>query len=282
MSISFTQLLEDVSGLVTLPQVSVRVNEMVDDPKYSANDIGEVISQDPGLTARLLKIANSPYYGLSSTVETVSRAVTVLGLKQIRDLVLATTSIKAFEGIPNDLITMDDFWRHNISCGIAAKHLAGEMQGIDKETMFIAGLLHDIGQLIIFNKLPQQAMKAITLVEDDPEEPELYQAETKIMGFNHAQLGQELLKQWHLPAVFQECVGCHHDIHSAEQYPREAALIHISNSIAVMAELNSTEDESPAIDESAWQITQLSKDVIEPTMQEVQARVKDVVQVLMD
>lgn len=281
MNPTIEQLLHDVDGLVSLPQVSMRVNEMVDDPGYSASDIGKVISQDPGLTARLLRIANSPFYGLSNTVDTVARAVTVLGLKQIRDLVIATTSIQAFEGIPNDIVTMDDFWKHNISCGIAARYLAHMMPGIDKETMFIAGLLHDIGQLIIFSKLPQQALRAISMMEDDPQEPELHQVETRIMGFDHAQLGAALLKQWHLPAVFQQCTGFHHNIEGAQLHPRETALVHISNAIAVMAELNSTTDESPSINEKAWEITRLDTNVIGPAMEEVQTRIKDVLQILM-
>lgn len=278
---SIQQLTSGMSDLVSLPQVGMRVIEMVESPKYSAMDIGKAISQDPGLTARLLKIANSPFYGQSARIDTVSRAVTLLGSQQIRNLVIATTTIHAFDGIPNDLISMEDFWYHSIACGLAAKYLSTQLRGIEQEAMFIAGLLHDIGQLVIFNKLPEQAREVLLHVEDDPEEPEIYQIEARLLGFDHAQVGMELLKQWHLPPLFQECTAYHHNIEMASEYPREVALIHIANSIAVMAELNSTHDEHPAINERAWEISGLDREIIEPAMQEVQEQVRQMQNLLL-
>ncbi len=267
--------------MVSLPQVSIRINEMVNSGNYKAADVGKLISQDPGLTVRLLKVANSPFYGLSKEVETVSRAVTILGSQQLRSLVLATSSIKAFEGIPNNLISMQDFWFHNIACGLAAKYLAENISGIDSETMFTAGLLHDIGELIIFKLLPEMGKQAILMTEDDPEEPEMYQTEKKLLGYDHADVGMELLKQWHLPLLFQECTGFHHNIEKASEHPREVAVVHIANAIAVMAELNSTEDDHPEINEKAWEITGLDKSIIEPAMKDVQEQVNSVQSLLM-
>lgn len=281
MTTSLSQLIEQTSDMVSLPQVSMRINEMVNSGDYKTADVGKLISQDPGLTVRLLKVANSPFYGLSKEVETVSRAVTILGSQQLRSLVLATSSIKAFEGIPNNLISMKDFWFHNISCGLAAKFLSEKISGIDSETMFTAGLLHDIGQLIIFKLLPEVGKQAISMTEDDPEEPEMHQTERKLLGYDHADVGMELLKQWNLPLLFQECVGFHHDIEKASEYPREVAIVHIANAIAVMAELNSTEDEHPDINEKAWEISGLDESMIEPVMKEVQEQVNSVQGMLM-
>lgn len=281
MAISIQQLIEDTTGMVSLPQVSMRVNELMSSGGYKAADVGKLISQDPGLTVRILKVANSPFYGLGSEVDTVSRAVTILGSQQLRNLVVATSSIKAFEGIPNELISMHDFWFHSIACGLAAKHLSEKMSGIESETMFVAGLLHDIGQLIIFNKLPELGKQSILMLEDDPEEPEIHEVERKLMGFDHAEVGMELLKQWNLPVLFQECVGFHHNIEKASEYPKEVAVVHIANSVAVMAELNSSEDECPEINEKAWDICQLDKSVIEPAMQAVQEQVNEVLNLLM-
>lgn len=282
MTISLQQLIEDTSDMVSLPQVSMRVNEIVSSGEYKAADIGKLISQDPGLTVRILRVANSPFYGLNTSVETVSRAVTILGSQQLRNLVVATSSIKAFEGIPNDLISMHDFWLHSIACGLAAKYLSEKIPGVEPETMFIAGLLHDIGQLIIFKKLPELGKQAILMLEDDPDEPEMHESERKLLGFDHAEVGMELLKQWSLPVLLQECVGFHHDIENASVHPLEVAVVHIANSIAVMAELNSMQDEHPEINEKAWDICHLDKSIIEPAIQNVQEQVSSVQDLLME
>ena len=114
MSLSLEQLVDHATGMVSLPAVAVRLNEMVDDPGSSAADIGRLIGQDPALSMRLLKLANGPLYGLSSEVDTISRAAMVIGTSQIRDLVLATSVSRAFQGVPNDLMSMEGFWRHSI------------------------------------------------------------------------------------------------------------------------------------------------------------------------
>ena len=118
MSITPEELVKNVGELVSLPDVCIRVNQMVDDPNASAVAFGEVISQDPGLTARLLRIANSAFYGFSQEIDTVSRAVTIIGLGKLRDLVLATSTVDVFDKIPNELLTMENFWRHSLSCAL--------------------------------------------------------------------------------------------------------------------------------------------------------------------
>jgi len=273
------ELVKNIGELVSMPGVAVRINEMVDDEQYSAADIGKVISQDPGLTVRLLKIANSPMYGFSSEIETVSRAVTVLGTKQIRDLVLATSAIQAFAGIPNELMTMDHFWQHSIACGLAARELVGRQRAALGESIFVAGLLHDIGSLVIFNKLPQQASQALELVVDELEGISLSQAEQQVLGFDHAQVGAELVKQWQLPQSLYECVAFHHQPSQAVDFKYEAAIVHIANTLAVMVELDMSdfdEGEIPPLDPQAWEITGLDKDIVGPTLAVVKERLAEV------
>jgi len=272
------ELVKDIGELVSMPGVAVRINEMVDDAQYSATDIGKVISQDPGLTARLLKIANSPMYGFSSQIDTVSRAVTVLGTKQIRDLVLATSAIQAFDGIPNELITMDNFWQHSIACGLAARELMGKQRAAQGESIFVAGLLHDIGELVIFNKLPDQARQALEMVVDEMEETPLQLAEQQVLGFDHAQVGAELVKQWQLPQSLFECVAFHHQPSMAVDFKFEAAIVHIANSLAVMVELDTIdvfEGEVPPLDPQAWEITGLDQEIVGPVIEVVKERLAE-------
>ena len=274
MDITVDSLVAKCSKLVSFPDVAMRVNAMVNDPDTTASDIGEVIAQDPALTASLLKIANSPLFGFSRKVDTVSRAVTLLGGKQIRDLALATSATNTFKDIPNDLLSMDNFWHHSLCCALAAQELADLTKMRKLESVFIAGLLHDIGQLVIFNSIPDLAVKCLMLTLDEPESLELYQAEQQIMGFDHAQLGAALAESWGLPESLQTCIGLHHNPAEAEDHRVEVAIIHIANSIACLVEIESHNlGDAPPINPVAWEITGLSEANIEPVMQAVNEKV---------
>lgn len=265
------ELVRGVGALVTLPDVFIRINRLVEDPNSTTGDIAKAVSQDPSFTMRLLRVANSPLYGLSSKVDTVAKAVSVIGTSQIRNLALSTSIATAFEGLPNDLVSMENFWRHSLYCALAARILAKQARRCDAEAVFTAGLLHDIGELVIFNRLAAQAKEALLLVLDNVDELPVYEAEWRIMGFDHAQVGSELARQWHLPALLEECIAYHHAVGEASRYPREAALVHIANILALLAEVDSLDlADVPPIDPRAWEITGLDEDAVEQTVREAQ------------
>jgi putative nucleotidyltransferase with HDIG domain len=267
------ELVKGVGDLVTLPDVFIRINELVEDPDSTTESIAKVVSQDPSFTVRLLRVANSPFYGFSSTIETVSRAVTLIGTSQIRNLALSTSVSRTFAGLPNELVSMDNFWRHSLYCALVARILAHRIRRSDPEAVFTAGLLHDIGELVIFNRLPEQAKQVLLLVLDSGDELPVYQAEREIMGFDHAQVGGELARQWHLPPLLQDCIACHHDIQQAKFCPRETAIVHIANILALMAEIDTLnpDDVSP-VDPLAWEIVGLdAAETVESAIREAQA-----------
>ena len=268
--------MQGVGGLVTLPDVFIRINQLVENPNSTTSDIARAVSQDPSFTVRLLRVANSPYYGLSSTVDTVAKAVTIIGTSQIRNLALSTSIARTFAGLPNDLVSMENFWRHSLYCALSARILAKQARKCDPEAVFTAGLLHDIGELVIFNRLSGLAKEVLLLVLDNMDELPVYEAEWQIMGFDHAQVGGELARQWHLPPLLEECISYHHAIHGAQRYPRESALVHLANIIALMAEIDTldTADVIP-IDPDTWEITGLTEDIIEPTVREAQKEIAE-------
>lgn len=277
MKTDITELVQGVGDLVTLPDVFIRINQMVENPDSTTADIAQAVSQDPAFTVRLLRVANSPYYGFSSAIDTVSKAVSIIGTSQIRNLALSTAIASSFSGFSNKLVSMDNFWRHSLYCGLAARKLARLAGQCDAEAVFTAGLLHDIGELVIFNRMPDQAKESLLRVLDSADELAMYQAEQGTMGFDHAQVGGELARQWKLPTMLEECIAFHHDIESAKRYPRETALVHIANILAQMAEVQTlnTDDVAP-INPLAWEITGLSAtDVIEATVRETQAEIAE-------
>lgn len=276
METNIVELVKDVGGLVTLPDVFIRINQLVEDPNSTTTDIAKAVSQDPSFTVRLLRVANSPFYGLSSKVDTVAKAVSIIGTSQIRNLALSTSIASTFEGLPNDLVSMANFWHHSLYCALAARILARQARRCDAEAVFTAGLLHDIGALVIFNRLSGLAKEALLLVLDSVDELPVYEAEWQIMGFDHAQVGGELARQWHLPPMLEECIGYHHSIHEAQRYPRETALVHIANILALMAEVDTLDTaDAPPIDPRAWEITGLAEDAIEPTIREAQQEIAE-------
>lgn len=282
------ELISDLKGLVSLPETCVRVTEMVDDPNCSVDDIGKVLSQDPSLTIRILKIANSPFYGLSKQIETVSRAISVMGTSQLRDLVVATSAARSFEGIPNTLITMEVFWYHSIACGIAARVLAARAMRGKGESLFVAGLLHDIGQLVIFNKRPTESKKILLDALEGPSDG-IYHSEMDVLGFTHCDVGAELAREWHLPELYSACIEFHHTPTKATGHLQEVALVHIANIVACMVE---TEVESAtgedidadlnAVDAEAWQIAGVSREDIPAVIDEVRSQIPDVMNLILN
>lgn len=277
MNKTIAELVKGVSGLVTLPDVFIRINKLIADPNSNMMDIARVVEQDPSFTVRLLRVANSSFYGFSSTIDTVSKAVSIIGTSQIRSLALATSVAKSFDGLPNTLVSMEHFWRHSLYCALAARALAKQARKCDPDAVFTAALLHDIGELVIFNRMPQQAKESLLLVLDSGDELPVYQAERQIMGFDHSQVGGELARQWKLPPMLEECIEFHHDISVAQRFPREAALVHIANILALMAEVRTLDsgDVSP-IDPRAWEMIGLNADdVIQSTIETAQEEIAE-------
>ena len=272
METDITKLVHDVGDLVTLPDVFIRISQLIENPDSTIDSIAQAVSQDPAFTVRLLRVANSPFYGLSSTVDTVYKAVSILGTSQIRNLALSTAIASCFAGLSNKLVSMDNFWRHSLYCGLISRNLARLAGKCDPEAVFTAGLLHDIGELVIFNKLPDMAQEALLLVLDSGDELAPYIAEQQVMGFDHAQVGGELAKQWKLPLMLEESIRFHHEIQAAKQYPREVAIVHMANILAQMAEVHTTElDDVSPIDPNAWEISGLSPEIVGEILQETQA-----------
>jgi len=274
MTITASELVKDIGGLVTLPDVYLRISRLIDDPQSSTADIAKAVSQDPSFTVRLLRVANSSLYSFPSSVTTVAKAVSIIGTSQIRSLALSMSIANSFAGLPNELVSMKNFWRHSLFCALIARHLAKQVRGCDPDTLLTAGLLHDIGELVIFNRLPEQAKEALLMVLDSQDELPVYQAERQAIGFTHSEVGGELAREWNLPSLLEECIAHHHDVANAKRHPREVALVHLANILALMAELDTldTADVSP-IDPLAWELTGLDADCVEPAVREAQAEI---------
>ncbi len=267
MPIEARELVKGVGKLTSLPEVCVRVNEMVDDPRSSAAAIGSVISRDTALTAQLLRLSNSAFYNFPSNISTISRAIMVIGERELRYLVLALSAVRVFSQVPIDLINMASFWRHCVYTGVMARLIARRCHVLHSERLFVAGLLHDIGMLVILNREPELESDALLRADETGEA--LYKIEDELLGCNHADVGRALLEQWNLPSVLCETVGCHHTIAAAEEARLDVAIVHIANVVSNRAELPvGHSGPNPDIEPLAWELTGLDEGVIEELAEE--------------
>ena len=270
-------LLKGLVEVSSLPFIYIKINEAVNNPLSSIQDINEIISGDPGLTSRLLRLVNSAFYGFRSKVDTVSRALMMVGTQQIRDLALATSVMSLFKGIPGHLVSMESLWRHSVACGLAAGMLAKVRQSeANGERFFTAGIIHDIGRLLIYKKLPETA-KEMLLRCKDSKEP-LYLVEKEVLGFDHSELGRALAQSWNLPPNLEEVLAYHHVPWEAKQYPGETCVVHIADYIAHALQLgDSGEWYLPPLDERAWKLGGIPASVLSSTSDRLKQEFEDVI-----
>jgi HD-like signal output (HDOD) protein len=273
-------LLKGLVQVSSLPVIYTKINEAVNNPRSSMKDISDIIIDDPGLTSRLLQLVNSAFYGFPSKIDTVSRALSIVGTQQIRDLALATSIMSLFKGIPEDIVSMESFWRHSVACGLAAKILATYRRcEMNVERFFAAGIIHDIGRLIIYKKIPETAREMILRCKANREL--LYLVEKEVIGFNHSDLGSVLVRFWNLPPSLEEVVAYHHSPQEARRYPIETSVVHVADIIAHAMQMgNSGEQYIPSLDEKALELIGIPSSVLSPTLDKLEREVKDVVQSL--
>ena len=250
-------LLDDDISLVSFPRVYTQFQEAMADENTSFSEIGDIIIYDAGLSARLLRIVNSAYYSFPQKIETISHAIGVIGTRQLSDLMLSTIVIDKFKSIPESMIDMESFWQHSIACGLIARELASQKENLDPEMFFTAGMLHDIGQIILCMKLPQITLR-ILLELQSRQEP-LQELEHEELGFDHAELGGKLLNKWNLSEFHVETTTFHHEPGNAPNYSLEASIIYLADILANTMKLGcSGESIIPSIlNEDVWEVIQL-------------------------
>jgi HD-like signal output (HDOD) protein len=214
--------------LVSLPEIFYQIEAVINNPRSSAFHIAEVISKDPSLSAKLLRIVNSAFYGFPKQVDTISRAVAIVGSDQLQLLTLGTSVIALFRDIPSTLMNVGWFWKHSLSCGIAARLIASYKNFPNIEQLFISGLLHDLGKLIIFKNHPREA--AVALNQAGQSGSFHYLMEQTFLGFDHLQVGSALAEKWKLPLSLQQAIGSHHD---PLKYPHsvDAAVVNMADNL---------------------------------------------------
>jgi putative nucleotidyltransferase with HDIG domain len=221
-------------------------------PQCSLGTVGEAIEKDPDLTSRLLRLGNSPFFGYTSRLTTVAEAISLIGIQRVQDLLTASSIIERFSGVEEEHVNMQSFWRHSLACGIAARVVAMELRLPKPDKYFVAGLLHDVGRLVLLSQSPEAAQQVFALYKR--ERMLLREAEMKVLGFDHQQIGGALLRHWKYPVVLIGAVASHHHPALAEVGREEAAIVHFCDHLVNAMQIGcSGEQYAPPLNMKVWE-----------------------------
>ncbi|GAB6161470.1 HDOD domain-containing protein [Desulfothermus naphthae] len=216
-------------SLASFPDVYFRLKKILESSTSSAKDIAQVIGSDVALTTRLLKLVNSPLFGLTQKIDSLERAVSLVGEEELTSLVLGISAIRYFKDIPPELMDMQTFWKHSLSCAIFAKIIASKYKDVTDETLFTAGLLHDVGKLILFKNMPYSSVETLVFARENM--IPLIEAEEYVLGFTHTEVSKLLMDSWEFPDTINDIVSNHHNPIEAS-FEKGAAIIQLADNLA--------------------------------------------------
>jgi len=280
MKLDLRKLIEQLPQISSLPTIFYQINQAVEDPECSFVEIGEIISGDPALSARLLRIVNSSFFGFPSKIETITHAVTIVGMAQLNDLALATTVVNQFKGIPKKLLNMEKFWFHSVATGLAARIIAVYRREPNADRFYLMGMLHDLGRLVLLLNLPDQMQKVVDRYEKG--EGLFHDVENEVMGADHADVAGMLLEVWRLPDMLQEAVAFHHAPSQSPRYPTAAAIVHVADIIAHGMELGTCgERYVPPLNAKAWEVLDLPPSLLPSIVEQVDRQATEAVEMFL-
>lgn len=262
------QIVASKFDLLTLPAVYLRVKQVVDDPASTAGELAEVVASDPAMTGRLLRLVNSAIWGVRARVDSVHRAVTVLGLAQVHDLVLATAVAAVFARIDPRGMDVERYWRGSVSRALGAAAF-GRMSGFDDPgRAFTEGLLSDLGHMVLYQALPEPTMQARAATAAEPWK--LAAAEQALLQTDYAEVGAELVDRWRLSSPFGAAIRAQCAPQNAIQHGMDAALLHLAGILAdALDDGGSPEQRAAVAVPEVWTITGLGADSLPVAAAEV-------------
>lgn len=254
------------------PLVVAELNKVVDNPYASASDIAAIVNRSASLSALLLRIVNSAFYNFTEKIDSISWAVTLIGTTEIVNLAYGVSIMGVFRDIPKKVIDVEAFIRHSLFCGILSRILGAHKNLVQTEQLFVAGLLHDIGRLVVYKYYPEHSLALLSL-RDEHHQP-LYRVEEEFGGFRHAVLGYYLMKKWNLPESLVDTISHHHTPSRARDLVK-AGIVHLADIIATGLGMGSSGESSiPLFDRAAWRHLAVSPSLFEPAVRQTLHQLK--------
>jgi HD-like signal output (HDOD) protein len=241
--------LETIRDLPTLPTVVLEMTRLLADPTVSARRLCEKLEKDQAVTSKILRLVNSPFYGFSGKIASLSHALALLGLNVVRNAVISISAMNAFGG---ERRRVEALWRHSIGCGVLARRLSWKLGLPQAEDAFVTGLLHDIGKVFCASYLQDEFASILSLMETEGRS--VLEAEEDVLGSDHSQIGGYLAGQWRLPADLTESILYHHRPRLAESNPDLVCAVHLADIICHGLGLGGGQESLvPELDRDAWE-----------------------------
>ncbi len=275
-------LLAEVDGVPSLPEAMSEVMPLVNNPESSADKVAEAIQKDVGLTAKLLKLANSAYYSFPNRIGSVQLAVSLLGMREVRNVVLSASVLgmfKSFKGSP--FLSFRELWVHSVNCAVAARTIASQVADLSPEEAFVGGMLHDVGMVVLIDKLQDDLKKIVQIAEK--ENIPFVEAESRYWEHTHARIGGVLARKWKLPKAVAEAAAQHHDFSPESASFKLTAVVHLADSLCiergVVYRLERDENqENP----QSWDVLDQQQEGVRMWLRELVEKDEEKAQVLLD
>lgn len=254
--VGMMRLVKQLDNLPTLPTVVTEILTALENPKTSAEAVNKIISRDQALTAKILKLVNSAFFGFPREITSVTHAVVVLGFSTVRNVAITASVFSAVPGKGKAAFDREAFWRHSIGVGVIARLVARMCKASDAEDAFVAGLLHDLGKVILDEHFHDVFVECLETARR--EGISLLEAETRVMDTAHPRIGYWLMDKWNLPRVLVEAVGFHHEPATAPHHAPMAAIIHVADALTRIQKIgHSGENAPPGIRKEVFEILPL-------------------------
>lgn len=231
--LSLEYIVSRVDDMKVLPEIINKIVSLTEDPDSTVQDMESEILKDQALTTKILRLANSAYYGYARKISTISQATILLGFQAIKSIALASTvSVYLRSELKGYSLEKDELWTQSQTCAIISRYIAKHLKYPNPEEAYIAGLLRDIGKTILNQHMEKEYGEVLSLI--DKQGIDFLQAEKEILGFNHAQIGGKVAKKWNLPEILVDAIGYHHTPELSESNIQLVSIVHIADAITMM------------------------------------------------
>jgi putative nucleotidyltransferase with HDIG domain len=281
--VDIQKVLGKIDKLPTLPFIVSTLNNLIKNPNTSASDIHKVIMKDQALSARILKLVNSAFYGFSERISSISHAIVILGFNTVKNVALTASVLNMFGGAESkgeDVFDRKAFWVHSLAVAGTARVIAARVRLPSAEDIFVAGLMHDIGKLVLDQFVHEKFVEVLKLVRE--KNIHIKDAENEILdGVNHSQVGAWLATRWKLPNALVQMIGFHHRPALDDQFLKPVACIHLADILVRTLDIGNGGDKTvPKISPEAWEALGLTYDTLGDIFTVMENEIADAEQLL--
>jgi len=262
------RIIKDTKSLPTLPGIIFKLSSLAEDDKASVHEMAKLISSDHILSAKVLRLVNSPFYGFSGRVSTISNALILLGVNVIRSLALSSS---IFEMMEKNTVGL---WEHSFGTAVAANVISRKLKLPESEEISTAALLHDIGKVMIKIKLEEDYKQLLSLINQ--KELSMREAETELLGTDHTEIGEWIAQTWFLPDKLTEPIACHHNVKKSSVHQMKTSVVHVADVLVKASGFGfSGDDFVPLIQPAAWKKIGLDETLLQEIVEETEDKLID-------